>query len=155
MWQRQFTLARRLHGVMLITSLLVLLLGLGGYAAISRAQADFEAFAQGHLPLVVAVNRTRESLGVLAAQDETDVVMNYSLPDEARRLADRVLDLLDRARISLAPALQPPAGAAPPRLAEAAALLQTYRAQVTPVFEAAAAGRLASRCASGGAASAR
>lgn len=109
-----------------------------------RAQRDFAAFTQRELPSLLAVNATREALRQLAAFDEVDVVMNYALPDEARRRAQEGLALLVRVQAQLRPLLSAPMPDQEKLARAAMTALQAYEGMVRPIFGQAAAGTLAS-----------
>ncbi|NRF70437.1 HAMP domain-containing protein [Aquincola sp. S2] len=141
---RRISIRSRVNAAMGLTALTLGLLGGGGWLAVSRAQQDFAGFAQRHLPLVVAVNQAREALGQLHAFDETDVAINYSMPDLAQRSAEQGLALLARAE---APLRALTAADQAEAVERARQLLAAYRAQVEPVFKAAGAGQLPSTAA--------
>lgn len=141
---RRISIRSRVNAAMALTALTLGLLGGGGYLAVSRAQQDFAGFAQRHLPLVVAVNQAREALGQLQAFDETDVAINYSMPDLAQRSAEQGLALLARAE---APLRAVAAADRSPPIERAQQLLADYRRQVEPVYRAAGEGKLPSTAA--------
>jgi len=141
---RRLSIRARMNVAIALSAATLLLLGGGGFLAVNRAQQDFARFAQQHLPLVVAVNQAREALGQLLGFDETDVVINYSMPDEARRHAAHGLSLLARAQAplrALRAELTPEQAQA---LQQVQALLADYQQQVVPVFDSVGQGQLPS-----------
>jgi methyl-accepting chemotaxis protein II, aspartate sensor receptor len=150
-WHRRFTIAARLNTAMFAVAAALLTLGISTFAVLRSGQQDFRNFTLVHLPRLLAIHQTRESLGAVISRDEVEVVMGYALPDEAARLAARLTEPLDRALTQMQPLLGSTGteAASMPANARAAALqvsdlLTAYRAQVVPVFEAAASGRLTS-----------
>jgi methyl-accepting chemotaxis protein len=141
---RRISIRARMNLAIALSAATLLLLGGGGFYAVDRAQHDFARFAEGHLPLVVAVNQAREAVGQLLSFDETDVVINYSMPDDARRHAAHGLGLLDR---GLQPLAQLPEGVNAEQagqLQQVQAALAAYRKQVEPVFDSVIQGKLQS-----------
>ena len=141
---RRMSIRARMNLAIALCAMTLLLLGGGGFYAVDRAQRDFSRFAQAHLPLVVAVNQAREAVGQLLGFDETDVVINYSMPDDAKRHAAHGLGLLNR---SQAPLATLPEGVTPEQaesLQQVQAVLTAYRKQVQPVFDSVSQGKLQS-----------
>ncbi len=142
---RSVSIRARMNAAMALSATTVVLLGAGGFFALQRAQAEFVAFSQQHLPLVVGASKARDALAQLARFDDTDVVINYSMPGDAQRIADQWKVLLQRATESLSAmdtAAADPAHATAVR--EALEKLRAYQGKVAPVLQTTVDGKLQS-----------
>lgn len=141
---RTVSIRARMNAAMALSAATLVLLGAGGYLALERAQTQFASFSQQHLPLVVGAGKARDALAQLARFDDTDVVINYSMPSDAERIAAQWQSLVQGASQSLADMGTPINAVTAAVVRDARNRLGRYRDQVAPVMKAAVDGKLQS-----------